>query len=89
MDRRKATQEDVGSYVEYYDPVGKKIDALLTAVWGPDCVNILFVVDDVNQNDNYGRKIDRSQTSLMHGNVQQAHGRFWLWPNEERVTPKV
>lgn len=84
-----ATQEDVGRHVEYYNPVGKKFDALLTAVWGSACVNLLYVVDDNSQTDNYGRKIDRSQTSLMHGNVQQAHGQYWLWPQEERQTPKV
>lgn len=85
MEVRKATKEDVGSYVEYFDPVGKKFDALITAVWGPECINILFVVEDPTQTDNYGRKIDRSQTSLMHGRLQQAHSRYWMWPGEERV----
>jgi len=82
---REASQADVGKHVEFYDPTGKVHDALITAVWGTRCINLVYVVDDESQTDNYGRKTNKQYTSVMHGSDQQAHGNFWLWPGEERV----
>lgn len=84
---RLANQDDVGAHVEFYDPIGKKHDALILAVWGSHCINLVFVVDDPNQKDNYGRKTFKGYTSVMHGTYQQAHGNYWLWPGEEREEP--
>lgn len=87
-EERKATQEDVGRYVIFVDPTGGRHDALINAVWGPDCINVVFVVKDSAQTDQYGRKTSKQYTSVMHGNIQQAHGMFWLWPGQKRAAPQ-
>jgi hypothetical protein len=84
---RAATQKDIGTHVIFADPTGKQHDALILAAWGPHCINVVYVVDDPNQKDNYGRKTYKGATSVMHGNYQEAHGYYWLWPNEERKAP--
>lgn len=80
-------EEHRGTACVYYDPRGKAFDALITEVWGPQCVNVVYVNDVEGQRDNYGQKLLRS-TSVMHGDIQQAHGNYWLLPNEERFAPK-
>lgn len=80
----EVTADNVGDPVDFYDPTGRKIPALITAVWGSQCVNIAYVETQEGQRDNYGQKIARS-TSLMHGSVQQAHGNYWMLPGEERA----
>ena len=67
----------------YFDPRGKAFDALITEVWGPQCVNVVYVNDVDDQRDSYGQKLIRS-TSVMHGSIQQAHGNYWLLPGEKR-----
>jgi hypothetical protein len=68
----------------YVDPRGRAYDALITEVWGPQCVNVVYVNDVEDQRDSYGQKLLRS-TSVMHGSIQQAHGNYWLLPGEERA----
>lgn len=72
-----------GKACVFVDPVGKAHDALITEVWGKQCVNVVFVTDEDNQRDDYGQKLVRF-TSVMHGSVQQAHGNYWLLPGESR-----
>ena len=72
----------VGQAVVYHDPVGKPFDAVVTAVWGPTCINVVFVSGDENKQDNYGRQIER-QTSLSHKSVMQVHGFYWRFQDEE------
>lgn len=79
----EATRETFrGKAVDFYDPRGRKYDALVTEVWGPQCVNVVFVNDVEGQKDNYGQKLMRA-TSLMHGSAQQAHGNYWLERGEK------
>jgi hypothetical protein len=78
---------DVGKPCVYVDPRGKHYAALITAVHGGECINLVYVNDAEGQKDNYGQKVMRS-SSCMHGNIQQAHGNYWLLPGEERVPPK-
>jgi hypothetical protein len=73
---QNATKADVGRACTYVDPVGKSHAAIITNVWGSDCVNVVYVVDDKKQEDTYGRKTAR-ETSLMSRDVQQAHGQYW------------
>ena len=76
-----ATREkDRGQFCVFVDPVGKEFPALITEVWGPQCVNVVYVTDDAAQSDTYGLKLVRN-TSCMHMNVQQAHGNFWYMPS--------
>ena len=71
----------------YVDPRGKAYDALITEVWGPQCVNVVYCNDVEGQSDSYGQKLIR-QTSIMHGALQQAHGNYFLLPGETRPKPE-
>jgi len=70
----------VGDHVIFVDPVSKKRDALVTAVWGPEdgtpAINIVLVHTDEKREDGYGRQMDRI-TSVVHESSQSAHGNFW------------
>lgn len=66
----------VGQSVVYVDPVGKRHAALVTEVWTPTCINLVFVSSDENRKDTFGRQIERS-TSLMHMSVVPVHGNYW------------
>lgn len=81
------TKANIGDACVFYDPRGHAYEALITAVWGPQCVNVVYVNDVEGQTDNYGQKLLRA-TSVMHGGIQQAHGNYFLMPGEERVAPK-
>jgi len=54
----------VGSVVKYYDSHNKEHNGLVTAVWSQDCVNIVYVSDDENKQDQYGRQLERGATSI-------------------------
>lgn len=72
----------VGSVVEYMDPVGKPSNALVTAVWGPTCINVVVMSDNEAETDTYGRQIKRF-TSVSHKSATPVHGNYWKWPDEE------
>jgi len=80
-------KKDVGKACVFFDPRGKAYDALITAVHGTRCVNLVYVNDAAGQTDSYGQKVMRA-SSCMHGNDQQAHGNYWLLPGETRETPR-
>ncbi|MGR9441686.1 hypothetical protein [Rhizobium leguminosarum] len=65
-----------GQQVIFVDPRGVQHPALVTAAWGPRCVNVVFVDLEDGQRDNYGQKLKRF-TSVMHKSVQEAHGNYW------------
>jgi hypothetical protein len=83
----KVTKDDVGKSCVYVDPRGEAFDALITAVWGPQCINVVYINTVAGQTDNYGQKLLRS-TSVMHGEIQQAHGNYWLLTGEDRPAVK-
>lgn len=67
-----------GQPVKYVDEVGKEHDALVTVVWSPTCVNVVFVNPDETMGDTYGRQIKRD-TSVIHASTTgRAHGRFFF-----------
>ena len=77
----------IGDHVVVTDPVGKQHNGLVTAVWGNDddptpTINVLYVSDDPNKHDSYGRQIDRDMTSTQHKSKTSAPGRFWQLPEE-------
>lgn len=74
-------EKDVGRPIVYVDPTGQKRPALITAVWGPQCVNLVYVNPEEGQDDTYGQKIARA-TSCIHRSIQQAPGNYWLLPQE-------
>lgn len=79
MDRKVG----VGDNVIWVDPVARPFKALVTAVWGPTCINVVLVSGDKAKEDSYGRQIER-QTSQSHKSVTPAHGNYWMFPDEEQ-----
>lgn len=72
----------LGQHVKWVDPVGKPHDALITAIHGPGdtpSINVVVVNLEQGQTDNYGQKVQR-ETSVVHQDQQQAHGRYWFVP---------
>jgi hypothetical protein len=80
MERKQA---HVGDVVIFVDAVGRDQNALVTAAWGSDCLNLVMVSLDEKALDNYGRQTERS-TSVLHVSIQPAHGMYWRWPGEEK-----
>lgn len=82
-------QREIGQGVIYVDKYGKARDALVTNWWHqsperPDSeasVNIVFISDDVQKDDTYGRQLER-ETSVVHKSQQSAPGFYWCWPDE-------
>lgn len=75
----------IGDAVTFVDAVSKEHNALVTAVWdGGDqeanpnpSLNLTYVSDDPNANDQYGRQLERGATSVVHESNQAAHGFYW------------
>lgn len=68
----------VGDIVSYYDSYGREHKALVTNVFGENkpAINVVYVSDDENRTDTFGRQIER-QTSVVHRDNQYAHGMYW------------
>lgn len=70
----------IGSHVIYIDTLGRERPALVTNMFGPlesnPSINVVFVNDDENQTDSYGRKTERA-SSVVHHSHQYAHGNKW------------
>lgn len=74
----------VGDLVIYTEPDGTDRNALVTAVWSPQCINVVYVNGDENQKDQYGRQIKRSTSVLYAGVTGTAHGQIWRLPIEPK-----
>jgi hypothetical protein len=72
----------VGEPVKWHDPRGVEHDALITAVWTPECVNLILVSGDESKTDQYGRQIER-QTSSSYKDANRVHGFYWRFPEDE------
>lgn len=74
----------IGDPVTYVDPQREPRPALVTAIHpgmnpGQNAepgVNLVFVSDDKERRDGYGRQIERA-TSVVHKTAQPAHGNYW------------
>lgn len=73
----------LGESIIYCDEGSVDRPALITAVWSPGCINLVFVSGDDSRTDNYGRQIERV-TSLQHVSEAGAHGLYWRFAEEER-----
>jgi hypothetical protein len=81
-DKPKVRSEaHVGGIVIWHDATGGAHKALVTAVWTPTCINVVFVSDDENKQDTYGRQIERA-TSCPHASVMNVHGFYWRFEDE-------
>lgn len=86
MEKPDLSALKVGGMVIYVDPVARRYDALVTAVWGDPaatvpCINLVYVNPDESTQDSYGRQISR-QTSLAHRSVNPAHGQYYMMPGD-------
>lgn len=80
----------VGDVVIFHDDRGRQHNALITAVWSQQCVNLVHVSSDENRQDDYGRQIERP-TSVEHVSRKAVHGMYFRLPDEpvnEYVEPE-
>jgi hypothetical protein len=77
----------IGRCVIFTDEHFKDHYALVTAIWGdPDqkpAINLLYVCDDAERTDQYGRQIER-KTSCVHVDNNSAAGWAWRYPGEKK-----
>lgn len=73
----------VGDVVIFCDSSSVDHNALVTAVWTPQCVNIVYINGDENSKDQYGRQISRS-TSTIRMSDNTAHGFYFRFPDEQK-----
>jgi hypothetical protein len=68
----------VGDSVVVTDEHGKVHNGLVTAVHGPKCINAIYLSDDENKRDPYGRQVERL-SSLQEKDefVTAPRGRFY------------
>ena len=68
----------IGDSVTFINALRIEIPALVTAVWSPTCINVVFVSDDINKTDSYGRQIER-YTSVGHKSLygEEVFGNVW------------
>jgi hypothetical protein len=76
------TNKRLGNMVLFTDEFGKPHHAIVTADWASEAypngaVNLVYVSDDENLTDPYGRQIVR-KTSVVHKENQSAHGMFYI-----------
>lgn len=72
--------QKAGDAVTYVDPRGVEHNALVTANWGTGdtpSLNLVFVSDDEQATDQYGRQLASRVTSIVHETNQYAHGSYW------------
>jgi hypothetical protein len=65
----------VGGTVIYTDGYRRDHDALVTAVWGPNCINVVFTSGDSAKEDPYGRQIERETSVSRYDAVSNNFGR--------------
>lgn len=59
----------VGDAVIFVDPIRNEHNAVVTAVWSPDCINVVFVSTDESKTDSYGRQIERETSVSRHSDT--------------------
>ena len=71
----------IGEVVVWHESNGTPLKALITAVWGPKCINVVIVSSDESKTDQYGRQIER-RTSCSHKTLTGVHGFNWRFEDE-------
>jgi hypothetical protein len=72
----------VGDAVIYTDEIRNDHPALVTAVWGPECINVVFCSAGETKTDSCGRQIER-QTSVARYTATNNYGRCFRAVGEE------
>jgi len=73
-----------GDPVIYTDGYRRDYYALVTAVWGPNCINVVFVSGDASKDDTYGRQIEH-ETSVSRYTPDNNFGRCFREVGTEAV----
>lgn len=74
---------EIGDHVIYVDETAHAHEALVTSVFGIDnksALNVVYVSDDKDATDQYGRQLAQRACSVVHEDSTPAHGRFWKQP---------
>lgn len=74
--------QETGDVVIYVDPTGKPHNALITAWWGKDCCNLVYVDSDYKKKDDYGRQT-KHETSVSRKREGHPHGNYFMEVGEE------
>jgi len=67
----------IGDHVVYIDPTRIERQALVTAVFSQDCINIMFASADENKQDSYGRQLERATSLPREGAWNNGAGNCW------------
>lgn len=78
----------VGDSVIFTNPVGDDYTALVTAVWSPTCINVIYTSADETKKDQYGRQVERS-TSVQRMADWTAHGNYFRFHDEPKKEYKA
>lgn len=76
----------IGDTVIFTDEYRKDHNALVTAVWGKDCINLVRVSGDDAKTDPYGRQIERN-TSVVRYSEANHYGMCFRAVGVEAVFP--
>ena len=82
--RKEVTKMNIGEMVIFVDATTKQHKALVTAVHGVNpaqrpSLNLVYVSDDENAQDQYGRQLAERVTSIVHVRDQNAEGMYWYY----------
>ena len=66
----------IGDIVTYVDEVRVNHQALVTAVHGPECINVAYTSIDSDKHDSWGRQIERA-SSVQKKSDFTAEGRYF------------
>lgn len=66
----------IGDVVHYVDEHRREFNAIVTTVWNPDYINVVYVTDDETRTDPYGRQILRA-TSVGRKSDSNTAGRYF------------
>jgi len=77
----------VGDVVIYTDEIRRDHNAIVTAVWSPDMINVVFCSPDDSKTDSYGRQIERS-TSVGRWAESNTWGRCFRDVGVEATFPQ-
>lgn len=70
-------QATVGDFVLYVDESGIKHCGIVSAVFGPEHINIIYVSENPLKTDEYGRQIERGLTVSNRKMPGEHPCRYW------------
>jgi hypothetical protein len=68
----------VGTVVKVTDETGVEHFGLVTAVHGPECINVVYVSTDPTKRDPYGHQTERLSSLQKQSEHTALNGRFYV-----------